>query len=166
VLLNSDVIMTIEKVTGQHSRGWLGPAALTETFNTPALLAELGLSYVLAWTNDDQPYPLTVPGMVSVPYSVELTDIPFADSADGGRVMAPGAASVRHRSGVPNHPPRRVADHLLRHRRVCHALTHPTGPLHAGALCDLSMFARKWSSPPLKPGVVIDRTFLPSPATG
>jgi allantoinase len=88
VLLNSDVIMTIEKVTGQHSRGWLGPAALTETFNTPALLAELGLSYVLAWTNDDQPYPLTVPGMVSVPYSVELTDIPFADSADGGRVMA------------------------------------------------------------------------------
>ena len=90
--------------------GWLGPG-LTETFQTPGLLAELGLSYVLDWTNDDQPYPLNVPGMLSVPYSVELNDIGiftmqsltgpdfvqivkdqvdqlYADSADSGRVMA------------------------------------------------------------------------------
>ncbi len=84
----------------------------TETFETPALLAELGLSYVLDWTNDDQPYPLNVPGMLSVPYSVELNDIGLfvskgltgpdfvqivkdqldqlhEDAADGGRVMSP-----------------------------------------------------------------------------
>jgi hypothetical protein len=53
----------------------LAGAGTTETFQTPALLAELGLSYVLDWTNDDQPYWLTVPGMLSVPYSVELNDL-------------------------------------------------------------------------------------------
>lgn len=106
----ADVVGTIERATGRRPRGWMGPA-LTETFNTPTLLAELGLSYVLDWTNDDQPYPLNVPGMFSVPYSVELNDIALfvgqtlsgpdfvrivrdqldqlhADAADGGRVMA------------------------------------------------------------------------------
>ncbi len=52
----------------------MGPG-LTETHHTPELLAELGYQYVLDWTNDDQPYPLTVPGMLSVPYSVELNDL-------------------------------------------------------------------------------------------
>ncbi|MCP9955515.1 polysaccharide deacetylase family protein [Actinomadura madurae] len=106
----ADVVETIAKATGQRPRGWMGPA-LTETFHTPALLAELGLSYVLDWTNDDQPYPLNVPGMLSVPYTVELNDLGvftahgrtgpeflqmftdhfdqlYADSADSGRVMA------------------------------------------------------------------------------
>jgi allantoinase len=27
------------------------------------------------WCNDDQPYPLNVPGMISVPYSVDHNDI-------------------------------------------------------------------------------------------
>jgi allantoinase len=70
----TDVVETIHKAVGRRPRGWLGPA-LTETFQTPSLLAELGLSYVLDWTNDDQPYRLNVPGMVSVPYSVELNDL-------------------------------------------------------------------------------------------
>lgn len=104
------VIDSIEKTTGRRPRGWMGPA-LTETFHTPELLAELGLGYVLDWTNDDQPYRLNVPGMLSVPYSVELNDIGlfvskgltgpdfvrivkdqldqlYADSAESGRVMA------------------------------------------------------------------------------
>ncbi len=56
----------------------MGPA-LTETFNTPDLLAELGLSYILDWCNDDQPYPIQVKqgGMISVPYSIEVNDIPL-----------------------------------------------------------------------------------------
>lgn len=62
--------------TGQRPKGWLGPA-LTETFETPSLLAELGLSYVLDWCNDDQPYPLDVQGMISLPYSIEVNDIPL-----------------------------------------------------------------------------------------
>jgi allantoinase len=106
----TDVVETIDKAVGRRPQGWLGPA-LTETFHTPSLLAELGLSYVLDWTNDDQPYRLNVPGMVSVPYSVELNDLGLftmqgltgpefvqvikdqldqlhTDSADSGRVFA------------------------------------------------------------------------------
>ncbi|MFI7128627.1 hypothetical protein ACIBQ1_23200 [Nonomuraea sp. NPDC050153] len=30
---------------------------------------------VIDWTNDDQPYRLSVPGMLSVPYSLELNDL-------------------------------------------------------------------------------------------
>jgi allantoinase len=106
----TEVVGTIERATGQPPRGWLGPG-LTETFQTPALLAELGVRYVLDWTSDDQPYRLNVPGMLSVPYSVELNDLSvflarglsgpefvqlvrdqldqlYADSASSGRVMA------------------------------------------------------------------------------
>jgi peptidoglycan/xylan/chitin deacetylase (PgdA/CDA1 family) len=68
------MLATIEAATGSRPRGWMGPA-LTETLNTPRLLAGMGLSYLLDWCNDDQPYPLRVPGMISVPYSVELNDI-------------------------------------------------------------------------------------------
>ncbi len=70
----AEVVETIAQATGRRPRGWMGPA-LTESFNTPALLAELGLSYTLDWTNDDQPYELSVPGMLSVPYSIELNDV-------------------------------------------------------------------------------------------
>ncbi|MFI6777136.1 polysaccharide deacetylase family protein [Nocardia sp. NPDC050412] len=69
----TDIVETIERATGRRPHGWMGPA-LTETFHTPELLAELGLDYVLDWTNDDQPYRLNVPGLLSVPYSVELND--------------------------------------------------------------------------------------------
>ncbi len=104
----TDVVNTITEATGHRPNGWMGPG-LTETPNTPKLLAELGLSYVLDWTNDDQPYRLNVPGMLSVPYSVELNDLLLfgkgttgpefvrivkdqyeqlsADSAESGRVM-------------------------------------------------------------------------------
>jgi peptidoglycan/xylan/chitin deacetylase (PgdA/CDA1 family) len=99
----------ITTATGRRPLGWMGPG-LTETHHTPQLLSELGFQYVLDWTNDDQPYPLTVPGMLSVPYSVELNDLLMfakgmtgpdfvqvvidqydqlrADSTTGGRVMA------------------------------------------------------------------------------
>ncbi|OPG09120.1 polysaccharide deacetylase family protein [Microbispora sp. GKU 823] len=107
--LLTEMAGTVAEATGRRPRGWMGPG-LTETFNTPALLAELGFGYVLDWTNDDQPYPLNVPGMISVPYSVELNDLLLfdrgvtgpefvqivrdqyeqlhADAAHSGRVMA------------------------------------------------------------------------------
>jgi allantoinase len=79
----TDIIDTIAAATGRRPLGWMGPG-LTETFNTPSLLAELGLSYVLDWTHDDQPHPLTVPGMISVPYSVELNDLGLAGNGTSG----------------------------------------------------------------------------------
>ena len=105
-----EVVNTINEATGQSINGWLGPA-LTETFETPALLKELGLSYVLDWCADDQPFPTNIPGIISVPYSIELNDVTmfigksltgeqfyqmvidqfdqlYADGAQTGRVMA------------------------------------------------------------------------------
>ena len=70
----AEIVATIERATGARPKGWMGPA-LTETYETPRLLAELGLEYVLDWTNDDQPYALSVPGMYSVPYTVEVNDL-------------------------------------------------------------------------------------------
>jgi allantoinase len=70
----TEIADTIAAATGSRPRGWMGPA-LTETLNTPRLLAELGFGYVLDWTADDQPFRLNVPGMLSVPYSVELNDL-------------------------------------------------------------------------------------------
>src|SRR4051794_21443772 len=70
----TEIVTTIEAATGRRPQGWLGPA-LTETFETPSLLAELGLGYTLDWTNDDQPYELEVPGVLSVPYSIEMNDV-------------------------------------------------------------------------------------------
>jgi peptidoglycan/xylan/chitin deacetylase (PgdA/CDA1 family) len=72
----TQVVRTIQQGTGSHPKGWLGPA-LTETFNTPELLTELGLTYLLDWCSDDQPFPLKVKAgrMISVPYSIEMNDV-------------------------------------------------------------------------------------------
>lgn len=68
-----DVVETISDATGKPVKGWMGPA-LTETFATARLLRDLGLRYVLDWCADDQPFRLAIPGMISVPYSVEIND--------------------------------------------------------------------------------------------
>ena len=66
----------IREATGKAPRGWLGPG-LTETWETPDLLAEEGYDYVCDWVLDDQPVVIqTAHGpMVSVPYTVEMNDI-------------------------------------------------------------------------------------------
>lgn len=125
----SDIVATITTATGRRPNGWMGPG-LTETFNTPALLAELGLTYTLDWTNDDQPYRLNVPGMLSVPYTVELNDLLLFSrgitgpefvqmvkdqydqlSTEGGRVMA-----------LALHP--FVIGQAFRHKYLDQALAH------------------------------------------
>jgi peptidoglycan/xylan/chitin deacetylase (PgdA/CDA1 family) len=67
----------IEKAAGQRPRGWLGPA-LQESFATPDILAEHGVRYLCDWCCDDQPFPMHVKtgSMISVPYSLDLNDIP------------------------------------------------------------------------------------------
>jgi peptidoglycan/xylan/chitin deacetylase (PgdA/CDA1 family) len=71
-------IELIRKFTGKAPTGWLGPG-LTETWETLDLLAEEGIKYVSDWVNDDQPYPIrtTAGPLVSVPYTLELNDIPM-----------------------------------------------------------------------------------------
>jgi len=71
-------INTIQEFSGVAPRGWMGPG-LAETFNTPDILAEEGIEYVCDWCNDDQPYPMKVKSgrLVSIPYTLELNDIPI-----------------------------------------------------------------------------------------
>jgi allantoinase len=106
------VVDTIRESTGNRPRGWLSPA-LSESYRTLDLLAECGIEYVCNWVNDEQPYPMRVRtgSMISIPYSVEINDIPafidlkqsaetfgrmicdqfdvlYEDGAKTGRVMA------------------------------------------------------------------------------
>jgi peptidoglycan/xylan/chitin deacetylase (PgdA/CDA1 family) len=60
---------------GQAMRGWLGPG-LTETWNTLDLLRKHGVEYTCDWANDDLPYRMNN-GLYSIPYSVELNDMPL-----------------------------------------------------------------------------------------
>ena len=102
----------IREATGKAPRGWLGPG-LTETWNTPDLLAEAGYDYVADWVLDDQPVVLKTRGkpIVNIPYTQECNDVAmmliqhhkaseyqdraldqfeqiYADAADSARVMA------------------------------------------------------------------------------
>ena len=74
----------IERQTGKRPVGWLGPG-LQETFDTPDVLADEGVCYVLDWVNDDQPYPMKVKSgsLTSVPYNNEINDIPIYIQGSG-----------------------------------------------------------------------------------
>ena len=110
-----DIAKTTEVIrafTGKRPRGWLGPG-LTETWETPDLLADAGYDYVCDWVLDDQPVMLktrTRP-ILNVPYTQECNDVAmmliqhheageyyrraldqfeqlYADSRESARVMA------------------------------------------------------------------------------
>ncbi len=68
----------IAACTGRPPSGWLGPG-LTETFETPDLLAEAGIRWIADWVVDDRPCRLatTKGSVLTMPYSVELNDIPM-----------------------------------------------------------------------------------------
>jgi allantoinase len=110
-----DISKTTEAIrafTGRRPRGWLGPG-LTETWQTPDLLAEAGYDYVCDWVLDDQPVRLKTRSkpIVNIPYTQECNDIAmmliqhheageyyrramdqfeqlYADSRDSARIMA------------------------------------------------------------------------------
>jgi peptidoglycan/xylan/chitin deacetylase (PgdA/CDA1 family) len=71
-------VKILREYSGKQPVGWLGPG-LTETLNTPDLLAEAGIRYIADWVIDDEPVPVeTAHGRVlAMPYSVELNDIPM-----------------------------------------------------------------------------------------
>jgi allantoinase len=66
------------RFAGVRPMGWLGPG-LTETYETPELLAVAGIQYIGDWVYDDEPTEIrTKHGpFVTLPYSVELNDIPM-----------------------------------------------------------------------------------------
>lgn len=70
-------IQAIAELTGKPPSGWLGPG-LTETLETPDLLAEAGIGWIADFVLDDLPCRLrTAHGdILTMPYSVEQNDIP------------------------------------------------------------------------------------------
>ncbi|MGY4920070.1 polysaccharide deacetylase family protein [Streptomyces sp. 900116325] len=68
-----EMFATLDASLPARPKGWLGPG-LTETAETPQLLADAGLNYILDWCCDDQPFPMNTPGMLSVPYSLDVND--------------------------------------------------------------------------------------------
>jgi allantoinase len=68
----------IERFTGKRPVGWLGPG-LTQTLDTPELLAAAGVKYIGDWVYDDEPTFIgTAKGpLVTLPYTIELNDIPM-----------------------------------------------------------------------------------------
>jgi allantoinase len=73
-----DTVTTLRAAAGHDIVGWLAPG-LTETLETPDLLAEAGIRYCADWVVDDLPCELrTSHGpLLTMPYSVELNDIPI-----------------------------------------------------------------------------------------
>jgi peptidoglycan/xylan/chitin deacetylase (PgdA/CDA1 family) len=71
-------LAVIEGFTGEKPVGWLGPG-LTQTEETPELLAAAGIKYIGDWVYDDEPTEIqTANGpLVTLPYTVELNDIPM-----------------------------------------------------------------------------------------
>ena len=72
----ADTVERIHTFTGRPCEGWLGPG-LTETLETPDLLAEAGVRYVADWVVDDTPcrLPTRAGDLVTMPYTLELNDI-------------------------------------------------------------------------------------------
>jgi peptidoglycan/xylan/chitin deacetylase (PgdA/CDA1 family) len=69
---------TIAGFTGKRPVGWLGPG-LTQTYDTPDLLAEAGVKYIGDWVYDDEPTVIATKHgpLTTLPYTVELNDIPI-----------------------------------------------------------------------------------------
>jgi peptidoglycan/xylan/chitin deacetylase (PgdA/CDA1 family) len=62
---------------GVRPTGWLGPW-ISESHDTPDLLAKNGYRYVLDWAHDDQPTRFATEHgrLLSIPYSQEINDLP------------------------------------------------------------------------------------------
>lgn len=138
-----DALSRIERAWGRRPKGWLG-SGLQETWHTLDFLAAEGLEYVADWVNDDQPYWMTIngaPGLISLPYSVEINDKPayeshhrtsdefaamicrqfdvlYREGAASGRVMAialhPYLSGVPHRIGALS----QALDYICKHPGV------------------------------------------------
>ena len=93
----ADTVAAIRDFTGQAPRGWESPG-LTETAATIDHLSEAGIDYVADWVFDDQPVwiPAAPRPVLSVPYSVELNDIPMMvlQSHSGEEMFARGVAQI------------------------------------------------------------------------
>jgi peptidoglycan/xylan/chitin deacetylase (PgdA/CDA1 family) len=125
----------IKKESGTAPLGWLSPW-ISESLDTPDLLAEAGYKYTLNWAHDDQPIKFKTKNgeLWSIPYPQELNDIPmiiarqmdardFADMiVDNFDEMLAQAKSQPLVMGIALHPYIVGQPYRLRHLR--RALQH------------------------------------------
>ena len=139
-----ETVETIRSFTGKAPVGWESPG-LTETAETVDLLSEAGIEYVADWVFDDQPVwiPTSHRPMLSVPYSVEINDIPMMllQSHTGAELFERGVAQLE-----------RLWQESATIPRVMAISVHPyvTGAPHR-----IAMFERLLDHVLAKPGVII-----------
>ena len=140
----AQTVNAIRTFTGQAPRGWESPG-LTETSETIDHLAEAGIEYVADWVFDDQPVwiPAKPRPVLSVPYSVEMNDIPMMllQSHSGAELYERGAAQID-----------RLWQESATIPRVMAISVHPyiTGAPHR-----IAMFEKLLAYVQSKPGVLI-----------
>jgi peptidoglycan/xylan/chitin deacetylase (PgdA/CDA1 family) len=135
---------TLERFAGKRPVGWLGPG-LTETFETPELLAAAGVKYIGDFPYDDEPTEIQTDAgpLITLPYSVETNDIPvlaiqhhqsdywtrkcvdtfdryYLEAADRPKIMA--IAIHPYISGQPSRigALEKIYEHINRHSGVVH----------------------------------------------
>ena len=81
-----DMLAIARDCTGIEMAGMGGPGPQAATESTPDLLAEAGFVYYADLFHDDQPFPIRVRQgrLISMPYSVELNDVPALSTAFEG----------------------------------------------------------------------------------
>jgi peptidoglycan/xylan/chitin deacetylase (PgdA/CDA1 family) len=73
-------VRTLRQATGAPVIGWLSPA-LSESFDTPDLVAAAGVEYLCDWMNDDLPYwfnvrlPAGARRVAAMPHGHEISDL-------------------------------------------------------------------------------------------
>jgi allantoinase len=140
----AQTVQAIKKFTGQAPRGWESPG-LTETSQTIDHLAEAGIEYVADWVFDDQPVwiPATPRPVLSVPYSVEINDIPML-------LLQSHSASELYERGVAQ------IDRLWQESEtIPRVMAISVHPYITGAPHRIAMFERLLSYVKSKSGVVI-----------
>jgi allantoinase len=71
-LLIQNSVATLHKTSGVRPTGWHS-IARSQSWHTPDLLSEAGLSYCCDWVNDEMPYRLNN-GLINLPLNHELSD--------------------------------------------------------------------------------------------
>lgn len=81
-----EMLRITRELTGIEMKGMGGPGPQAATENTPDLLAGTGFLYYADLFHDDQPFPINVKSgkLISMPYSVEINDVPILSTAYEG----------------------------------------------------------------------------------
>ncbi len=84
-----EMLRITRELTGIEMKGMGGPGPQAATENTPDLLDETGFLYYADFFHDDQPFPINVKSgkLISMPYSVEINDVPIFSTAYEGEAF-------------------------------------------------------------------------------